>query len=166
MLKDLIALFVIRYTTRAYATNGDQYIRFTDTSAKSLSPGYPKKITQNWDVSSSYFGSGFDSMVQLPNGVTYATKGEWYVRYSNKEKPFIVDLDYPKKLDGFPWGRLPENFKSGFDAMSVLPNGKLYVFKGTEYIRYTHFSLNLIDSGYPKPIKGNWGNVPQDLDSW
>ena len=58
---------------KAYATNGDQYIRFTDTSAKTLSPGYPKPTHPNWDLSPS-FGLGFDSIVKLPSGVTCATK--------------------------------------------------------------------------------------------
>ena len=94
-------------------------------------------------------------MVQPPNGVTCATKENKYVKYSDKIVPFKVDPGFPKELDHREWGNLPENFKSGFDAMTVLLTGKLYVFKGSEYIRYTHFSWNLIDQGYPKPIKGN-----------
>ena len=146
---------------RAFATNGAEYIRFKDANANALSSGYPKPISSGWDlVNVPQFLSGFDSFVQLPNGVTYATKGDSYVRYSNKRIAY-VDAGFPKTLNSGEWGSLPENFRSGFDAMLILPNGKLYVFKGSEYIRYSNFPQKGIDSAYPLPIKGNWGKVPQ-----
>ncbi|XP_078381069.1 extracellular protease-like isoform X2 [Oculina patagonica] len=141
-----------------YATRGDQYIRFTDGKASTVSKGYPHQIYGNWGVSRS-MSTGFDSMTQLPNGKTYVTKGPLYVRYSDKALE-VVDSGYPKRLDSGEWGNLPENFKSGFDAMEVIPNGQLYVIKGTEYLRYSN-PFSHVDAGYPLPIKGNWGDVPQ-----
>lgn len=35
------------------------------------------------------FSSGFDAFVQLPNGVTYATKGDSYVRYSDERIAYV-----------------------------------------------------------------------------
>ncbi len=99
-------------------------------------------------------------MTQFPNGKTYVTKGPLYARYSDEDL-YEVDAGYPKRLDSGEWGDLPENFKSGFDAMEVILNGKLYVVKGTEYIRYSNPSSLQVDAGYPLPIRGNWGNVPQ-----
>lgn len=105
---------------RAFATNGGEYIRFKDANAKALSSGYPKPISSGWDVVNvPQFSLGFDAFVQLSNGVTYATKGDSYVRYSNKRIAY-VGAGFPKTLDSGEWGRLPENFRSGFDAIAYI----------------------------------------------
>ena len=143
---------------KAYATKGSQYIRYSDESASTVDSGYPLDIATNWGVSGD-FSAGFDSMTQLSNGKTYVTKGSSYVRYSNNGL-YPVDEGYPSEFGG-NWGSLPENFKSGFDAMTVFPNGKIYVFRGSQYIRYSDNTASQVDDGYPLPIKGNWGNVPQ-----
>lgn len=142
----------------SYATKGSEYIRFKSTNSPALSNGYPASLQAGWGVSSE-FSLGFDSSVQLSNGLTYVTKKDLFIKYSDNSAS-SVNSGYPKKLDSGEWGDLPENFKSGFDAMTVFQNKKLHVFKGSEYIRYSNFPT--IDLGYPSPIKGNWGDIPQD----
>lgn len=113
---------------RAFATNGAEYIRFEDPNANGLSSGYPKPISSGWDlVNVPQFSTGFDVVVQLPNGVTYATKGDSYVRYSNKRIAY-VDAGFPKTLNSGEWGSLPENFRSGFDAITYLTKWKTLCF--------------------------------------
>jgi Hemopexin len=41
------------------------------------------------------------------------------------------------------------------DSCLVWPNGKAYILSGTEYVRYD-IQKDQVDSGYPKPIAGNW----------
>ncbi|KAL9964457.1 hypothetical protein ACROYT_G028102 [Oculina patagonica] len=144
----------------AFATKGSQYIRFEDGNVTTVDFGYPRSINWFWWGVSGSMSTGFDSSVQLPTGLAYVTRGPLYVRYSDKYQS-TVDAGYPKRLDSGEWGNLPENFESGFDAMAIFPDGKLYVTKGTEYLRYSNPSSLQIDDGYPKPIKGDWGNVPQ-----
>ena len=53
---------------------------------------YPQAIQSlgGWDfVNVPQFSSGFDAFVQLPNGVTYATKGDSYVRYSDERIAYV-----------------------------------------------------------------------------
>lgn len=144
-----------------YGTKGDEYIAYADTSATTIENGYPRPLSDDWGVSGD-MSKAFQSLMQLPDNITYATNGPIYVRYTDPYA-YVVDAGYPKTLDSGEWGNLPENFESGFDAMAVLPDGKLYVFKGLEYLRYSNPSSSQlqIDSGYPLPIKGNWGDVPQ-----
>ena len=142
----------------AYATKGNQYIRYTDGSASTVDNRYPRDILTDWGVSVS-FSEGFDSMIQLSTGKTFVTKGPLYIRYSGTARN-LVDAGYPLRLDG-GWGSLTENFRNGFDAMEVFPNGKVYVVKGSQYIRYSDTSASRVDDGYPVPIKGSWGDVPQ-----
>jgi hypothetical protein len=104
------------------------------------------------------FTQKFDSMATLPNGKTYVTKGDQYVRYSD-DSAGTVDAGYPKPIKG-NWGKLPIAFNKGFDSIATLPNGKIYITKGDQYIRYSDDSANTVDAGYPKPIKGNWGKLP------
>lgn len=135
-----------------------QYIRYSDESADQVDEGYPKEGSAEWGVEGTTLSAGFDSMTQA-QGKTYVKRVPWYVRYT--DKTFTeVDSGYPLKLAS-DWGELPEHFKSDFDAMAILPNGKLYVTKGYDYIRYSDTSASELDSGYPRPITGNWGNVSQ-----
>ena len=148
----------IKGNGKTYATKGSQYIRYSDKSASTVDSGYPIDLSTEWGVSGD-FSAGFDSMAQLSNGKTFVTKGPWYIRYSD-ENLSTIDDGYPKKIAD-EWGSLPKDFESGFDAMALLPDGKTYVSRGSKYIRYSDPSASQVDDGYPLPIKGNWGNVPQ-----
>ncbi|NET74067.1 MAG: hypothetical protein F6K62_24975, partial [Sphaerospermopsis sp. SIO1G2] len=142
---------------------GDEYIRYSDRDASKIDAGYPKKLEGYWGNLPPAFRSGFDSMAELGNGKIYVTKGDEYIRYSDRDASKI-DAGYPKKLEGY-WGNLPPAFRSGFDSMTELGNGKIYVTKGDEYIRYSDRDASKIDEGYPKKLEGNWGNLPPAFKS-
>jgi hypothetical protein len=142
---------------RTYVTKDGQYIRYSDSSASTVDSGYPLQIQGLWGSIPASFNEGFDSMTVLRNGRTYVTKGTQYVRYSDQSAS-TVDSGYPLPLQGL-WGSLPASFAESFDCMALLGNGKTYVTKGKEYIRYSDSSASNVDSGYPLPIKGNWGKI-------
>ncbi|MGV3526268.1 MAG: hypothetical protein ACO1RX_18760 [Candidatus Sericytochromatia bacterium] len=103
----------------------------------------------------------YDSMAILPNGKFYATMGGQYIRASLPS--LKIDAGYPKPIRG-NWGDLPESFNAGFDAMSVLSNGLLYVTKGDKYVKYTDAYGTKLAPGFPKLIKGNWGVLPESFN--
>ena len=126
-----------------------------------LAKKYPEKAINNAESYAFFvqtiniFNYGFDSMTRWTNGRTYMTRGNIYIRYSDSPAT-EVDNGYPKLITG-NWGNLPDSFLIGFDSMSTLNNGKMYVTKGSQYVRYSGSKL---DTGYPLPLQGNWGCLP------
>jgi hypothetical protein len=96
------------------------------------------------------------------NGKVYFFGGDQYVRYTLGAGR---DPSYSRIIEehwiGWPGGH--GGFTSRIDAALVHPNGKAYFFKGNQYIRHTFGSG--MDSGYPKPINGNWKNWPNNFTS-
>jgi hypothetical protein len=54
------------------------------------------------------------------------------------------------------WGAFTERVDAAFWRES---NGAAYLFSGGWYVRYSDINTG-IDEGYPKPIAGNWKNLP------
>ena len=146
---------------KVYVTKGNQYVRYSSAGATKMDEGYPQPITGgNWGDLPPAFRSGFDSMALLDNDKVYVTKGDQYIRYADAEADEIAE-GYPRPITEGSWGDLPPAFRSGFDSMTLLGNGKVYVTKGDQYIRYAGAGATEIDEGYPQRIAGgNWGDLP------
>ena len=151
---------------KIYVTKGNEYVRYSSGGATEMDEGYPQRITGgNWGDLPPAFRSGFDSVALLDNGKVYVTKGDQYIRYADAEATEI-DEGYPRRITDGAWGDLPYRFRSGFDSMTLLGNGKVYVTKGDEYIRYSGADATEIDEGYPQRITGgNWGDLPRGFRS-
>ena len=75
-----------------------------------------------------------------------------------------VDAGYPKTIAS-GWPGLPASFQQGIDAaLWRESNGKIYFFKGSQYVRFSNVSDG-VDAGYPKPIAGNWNGLPASFTS-
>jgi hypothetical protein len=49
--------------------------------------------------------------------------------------------------------------------MATLPDGKIYVTSGDQYVRYSDANASTVDRGYPKPIAGNLGDLPAAFEA-
>ncbi len=58
-------------------------------------------------------------------------------------------------------GNWPGLWTADIDAAVNWGNGKVYFFKGGEYIRY-NIKADVSDAGYPSPISGNWPGLWTD----
>ncbi|HHJ13677.1 MAG TPA: hypothetical protein ENJ79_04775 [Gammaproteobacteria bacterium] len=149
---------------RIYLFSGAWYVRLTNDTSNGPEEGYPKKIAGNWKGLPSAFKNGIDAaLMRESNGKIYFFKGSQYVRIGDDSK---VEDGYPKPIAG-NWKGLPTSFSQGIDAaLWRESNGKIYFFKGDQYVRLTG---STVDSGYPKPIAGNWKGAPaafnQGLDA-
>lgn len=114
-----------------------------------------------WPGMPTSFYDGIDAaMIREDNAKLYFFKGSQYVRFSSVSAG--VDAGYPKAIAG-NWPGLPAAFNQGIDAaLWRESNGKLYFFKGSQYVRYSSVSAG-VDPGYPKAIAGNWSGLPESF---
>jgi GH24 family phage-related lysozyme (muramidase) len=104
-------------------------------------------------------GTGFDQGVRAVvsmNNKTYAFLGDSYVRLQNR----VADGGYPLSIGQYWPGFADAGFDSGIEAAANWGNGKVYFFKGDQYLRYD-IAGNVTDPGYPRPIAGNWPGVAE-----
>lgn len=70
-----------------------------------------------------------------------------------------TDSGYPKSIsDG--WSNLPADFRGAIDTALDLADGRVYLFRGVEYVRVDQWS-NAVDPGYPLPITGFWPGLAE-----
>ena len=124
-------------TSREAITNADNYGYFVETL--------------------NVFDYGFDSMESLPNGHTYVTRGNVYIRYSD-DTASNIDSGHPRLITTDDWGiDMPDRFLAGFDSMIELRNKRRYVTNDNEYVRFAYDSD--IDLGYPLPLEEYWSTT-------
>lgn len=144
---------------KIYLFKGDKYVRY-DTGEGEMDAGYPKSISAAWRGFPASFTNNIDAAVGWPNkNRLYFFKGDEYIRYDTSKNR--VDPGYPKKISA-GWSTLPRSFHSNIDAAVLWPNGKIYFFKGSNYVRYDA-GRNRVDAGYPKPIAGNWNGFTSEF---
>jgi hypothetical protein len=101
-----------------------------------------------------------DAVAYWGFGKAYFFYGDEYVRYgvvNDSVDPEYLPPNLPPKIAGnwnMPW-------MDGLDAAVNWGNGKIYLFRGSEYLRYD-ITLDRADDDYPKPIAGNWNGIWAD----
>ncbi|MHA2426044.1 MAG: hemopexin repeat-containing protein, partial [Candidatus Thorarchaeota archaeon] len=82
-------------------------------------------------------------------------KGDQYIRV-DPYNGWNVDPNYPKPIAG-NWPGFPTDFADGVEAsLWSEPNQRIYLFKGTRYIRVNPSNFWNVDAGYPRDININW----------
>lgn len=139
--------------TKAYFIFGPRYARY-DANLDQVDAGYPKSIAGNWQgFPESGFNEGIDAAVEWPGDKVYFFKGNQYLRYDITANR--AETGYPLEIGAFWNGLAPHGFDAGIEAAVNWGNGKVYFFKGGQYLRYD-VEGDHIDEGYPLPIAGSW----------
>jgi hypothetical protein len=132
--------------------HGSKYTRFTPSLSRTADY-YPSQIFNDWDGWPSTWSSGVDAMTEFSASKVYMFRDNQYLRFDKTTDR--VDAGYPKTFPG-GWGNWPAAWTSVDAAIKWRSNGKIYMFRGSEYIRLTG---TVVDAGYPKPISSGW-NIP------
>ena len=140
---------------KVYVFKGAQYVRLDPNNGWQRDPGYPKPIAGNWNLPAA-FTNGIDAALWNEKSKTvYIFKGNQYVRL-NPANSWNMDPGYPKPIAG-NWPGMPADFSSGIDAATWSEkNDRVYIFKGTRYVRINPNSGWNVESGYPSWINNNW----------
>ena len=101
------------------------------------------------------FDSGVSAAFVAIDGKVYFFKDGLFARYSSLDNEH-VDEGYPRAIRDH-WGNLPAQFEDSVDSAFVF-EGKTYLVKGDEYVRYTGTSYQLIDPIYPQKFAFRWGH--------
>ncbi|HMH53905.1 MAG TPA: hemopexin repeat-containing protein [Candidatus Acidoferrum sp.] len=99
-------------------------------------------------------------------GKAYAFTGPTYARYEDGTNgPEGVEAAYLPPNVPFTiaaqWAGMPLTWLAGIDAGVNWGTGKLYFFRGGEYVRYD-VPTDRVDPTYPKQISGNWPGLFTD----
>ena len=138
-----------------FVTKSDIYARYSFGWENTVEEGYPLKLLANLRLLPKSFAEGFDSASHLPDGNTYITKGNKYMVFEDDNCSIIKHMGTITKST---WGNLPSEFMESFDSMMSV-SGKTYVTKGKQYVRYSNKNVRVVDEGYPKSIRGNFGKA-------
>ncbi len=162
---------------KIYFFAGDQVIRYTERIGKYVDHGYPRSILAVLD---SEFG-----MLNVPDHFTYDLdavslyqdiidgeavsagpltlfKGEEYFQ-SGFSGPVAITEVFGIASNLFVGTEAQPNVP--LDTAFIAPDGRLYLFKDNQYLRYTDPLSEVADEGYPKVIKDNWGDLPPFMEN-
>ena len=140
--------------------SGDQFYFYTDEKGElTLKEGYPKDIYPNLEQDYGFaipnsFRDGIDAGCSLNDYSVCFFKGKdfWFSETGSSTPIPIKDN----------WGKIHNNFQeapTGVDAVMHGLDGFIYAFKGDQFVRYSDFNNEYVDTGYPKPLEGHWGGM-------
>jgi hypothetical protein len=154
-----------------YLFRGDEYWKYDALTDRAATPT-ATKIASGWPTFPAAFAAGIDAAFNSCTGKSYLKKGDEYLRY-NVSEDRVDDPDpgtsaYPRKIaDVNGWRGLTPSFQSGIDAATFGGNGKIYFFKGPDYVRLTFASRRVddVDPPYPLRISPVWSGLPATVDA-
>ena len=108
------------------------------------------------DIGISYFYNNIDAaLTDSRNGFTYLFKDQYYLKI--RQRSGKISSGFPVKISRH-FKELPHNF----DAVTRFLNNdrKWYIFKGSQYWRFSNLGQASPDSGYPYRISRYWHDLP------
>ena len=157
-----------------FLLSGDQYVRYSKPELDEVDDGYPRAIGDSLlgELQGQptrlppVFQENLDGALYLNNHILVLFKDKQFVRHDPDAK---VDELAPVDIKG-TWGQVSNPFlpsktdpQPRMDAAFVAPDQSLYVFKGGLYLHYTDPTAEYVDEGYPRAIRDQWGDLPDDF---
>ena len=118
--------------------------------------GYPRKLTTVFQGLPEAFAHGIDAGLRDENGTVHLFRDQ------------TCAAGKDGKWESFPtrerWGRVRNNLQETgrVDAALAGLDGKIYLFSGDQYVRYSSADLSRADEGYPRSISRDWGLTAVD----
>ncbi|XP_046863463.1 uncharacterized protein LOC124457226 [Xenia sp. Carnegie-2017] len=164
--KGLYSISTVIIRELSHAIVGTFGFVYGETESKELAKKSPGKALANgfnyqcFSGTTYPFDYGIDAMTVFPVDKILITKGNIVAQLTGTVDAFKMVEGYPKLMRKV-FGTLTGKFLEGFDSLFHCDNDvKRYATKDSEYVRFTGMSP---DKGFPKSIKGNFGNLPQEF---
>jgi len=143
------------YNSKTYLFCEDQYTRYSEGYSGYADEGYPKKIS-NMPESDQIPG-----IMNFQEGITSLLEGTDSNHYIFKDGS-LVSSEIPSEIKNInsKFGIVKNNITINgiIDAANAQPDGKIYLFSGDQYVRYSNGIQKYIDESYPKNI-ACWENT-------
>ncbi|WP_144395267.1 hemopexin repeat-containing protein [Pleionea sediminis] len=158
-----------------YLFSGDQYLRYSECGYHKPDAGYPKSIER--DFVADYFRDQVNINFELPKSfcknvsaalvdheTVYLFKGREFIKLENGESVQLVEGN---------WGQVNNLFvdengepkQGAIDGAFVDNEGRLYVIKQNQVIRYKDTEQTFIEKGFPKHINSVFKQLPLSYES-
>ncbi len=147
---------------RLYLFDGDSYQRVDQVA--NAAPAAARTISEGWaGMAEAGFTAGLDAALNLGGDVAMFFRGNECVAFEITADR--VAQGYPRLIsDEWP-GLAERGFSEGLDAAVRWPDGRIFFFKGAQYLRYDRESLTV--TGEPRSIADGWSGLPdQSVDAF
>lgn len=138
---------------------GDQYTRYSSPAQEFADEGYPRRLSTGWaQEGAGYalpadFASGLSAALHAPDHKLYFFSGQQYARADAAAAPAAISPH---------WGAVRNSLAADgrVDAAFRDASGKVYLFRGDQFTRYSTAALDFVDETYPQAIASRWTNLP------
>lgn len=149
---------------RMYLFTGDQLHRYSSPEQEFADEGYPLRISTGW----SHEGAGWSAPEAFHGGITAALRGtDGKLFFFSGQQYARVDAASPPAAIAQHWGVVRNNVSaaSRVDASFRDAQGRVFLFRGDQFYRYSTPQLDFVDEGFPLAIGQRWGNLPLAFQS-
>lgn len=141
-----------------YLFCGDQYVRYAGPNHEYVDEGYPLRVRPNWNAREQ-IGVIPDGLplpitaVAVGRGPSSTSDDVYFFGGNQAAGPGGVLADIKAQ-----WARVRNNIeRTGVvDAAMLDANGRMFLFAGDQYYRYTSPDQPFVDETYPRRLAGNW----------
>jgi hypothetical protein len=148
----------LAYNGAVYLFCDDQYVRYSGQGYEHVDESYPRRVRPNWNV--------LEQIGVIPDGlplpITAVVVGKAPGGTSD-DVYFFGGNQYAGPGGALgdikaQWARVRNNIeKSGVvDAAMLDGGGKMFLFSGDQYYRYSNPTQEFADETYPQRLSGNW----------
>ncbi|HEU4405626.1 MAG TPA: hemopexin repeat-containing protein [Polyangiaceae bacterium] len=136
-----------------YLFSGDQYIRYSGPDYTYVDESYPWRVRPNWNQRE---GVGLlpDALPEPVSAVAVGSSGDVYFFGGNQFAGPDGALGEVKDH----WARVRNNIEAlgRVDGAMLGGDGRLFLFSGDQFYRYTSPGQEHVDEGYPLRLAGHW----------
>lgn len=140
---------VLKDGANVYLFAGDIMVKYTDcleNEGVRVADGFPKRIIDQFPALPYEFAKGIDAAFKGEDGKIHLIKDKYAVSFKEGAKDIsLLNLDET-------WGIVKNNILATgkVDAVLSALDGRVYMFSGDQYFRYSTDDYSKVDSGYPR----------------